>query len=383
VRTSRTHLAALAALFVSSFARASYAGLPEDPGSFTTQSQTFDVPVSGGVTLSTEVHWPATSGARPLVVLRHGYTSHKENMVGWAEHLATHGFVGVSFESRDPNAIDSTVEGEDMATVTAWLVQRTVDNTSPLFGRIDGARVAVGGHSAGGAAATVAAAKISPQVLVLLDTEDTAEALAAAPGLSVPTVATFTEASGCNENGDNRNTFKSVTGPRFGVFVPGATHCDGEDPLDFAGCGYYCGAPTPAHHAELSRYTTAFLEAYLLCDAAAYPYVGGALAQSDTAINILPESAKLTLPPPGCATSPGPDGGSTPDGGGGGGAGSAGSGGGDAGASGGSPESAPAGGDGGGGGCAVPSGDHGVTWLVVLATPALALLLRHRRRRPR
>jgi hypothetical protein len=377
-------------LLASLIARTSLAGLPEQPGTFTTESVTLDVPVGGGVTLSAEVHLPKTAGARPLVVVRHGYTSHKENMVGWAEHLATHGFVGVSFESRDPNAIDSTVEGADMAKVTQWLVDRGADNTSPLFGRVDGQRVAVGGHSAGGAAATVAAVQLAPKVLLLLDTEDTAPALAAAPALSTPTLALFTAANGCNENGNNQNTFKSVTGPRFGAFVTGATHCDGEDPIAVAGCGSYCGDPTDAHHATFKRYVTAFLEAYLLCDPAAYPYVGGALAISDAAITILPETAKLQMPPPACATSPVPDGGTSagdagatgpgganPDGGAGTGAGP-----GDASAGASAGASAAAANPGGEGGCtcSVPGGGDDAPWRAILAPVAAVLFFWCRRR---
>jgi MYXO-CTERM domain-containing protein len=381
-------------LLASLIARTSLAGLPEAPGSFATESVTLDVPVGGGVTLSADVYLPKTAGARPLVILRHGYTSHKENMVGWAEHLATHGFVGVSFESRDPNAIDSTVEGADMAAVTQWLVDRGADNGSPLFGRVDGQRVAVGGHSAGGAAATVAATQLAPKVLVLLDTQDTPPALAAAPGILAPTVALFTAANGCNENGNNKDTFKTVSGPRFGAFVSGATHCDGEDPIDVAGCGSYCGDPTDAHHATFKRYVTAFLEAYLLCEPAAYPYVGGAQAISDAAITILPETAKLQMPPPGCATSP--DGGTSPSSDGGtsaadagaagpGGAnpdGGAGAGPGDASAGASAGGSASPGPGDGGCACSVPGGEADAPWRAMLA-PAAAILFFWFRRRAR
>jgi MYXO-CTERM domain-containing protein len=388
-------LALPVALLASLIARTSLAGLPEDPGSFATESVTLDVPVGGGVTLSADVVMPKAAGARPIVVLRHGYTSHKENMVGWAAHLATHGFVGVSFESRDPNAIDSTVEGADLAKVTQWLVDRGADNASPLFGRIDGQRVAIGGHSAGGAAATVAATQLAPKVLVLLDTQDTPEALASAPAISAPTVALFTAANGCNEMGDNLNTFKSVSGPRFGAFVTGATHCDGEDPLDVAGCGFYCGAPTDAHHATFKRYVTAFLEAYLLCDPAAYPWVGGAQAISDGALAILPETAKLQMPPPACATGtvdggPGAGDAGATDAGTGAGDASAGASpspagtvdGGSGGSDGGTSGAGGSGGDAGSGGCAcsLPGGDGGAPWRAILAPAAVALYVWSRRR---
>ena len=377
----KTSRALAAALFVTCLARSASAA-PEDPGSFGTQTLTFDVPVSGGLTLSTEVHLSQAPGARPLVVLRHGYTSYKENMVGWAEHLATRGFVGVSFTSRDPNTIDSATDGADMAAVTTWLLQRAADNASPLFGRIDTTRVAVGGHSAGGAAATVAAKQIAPQALVLIDTMDSPEAIAAAKDVTAPTVATFAPANGCNENGDNQTTFKTVAGPRFGVFVSDSSHCDGEDPIDVQGCGSFCGAPTVAHHASFLRYTTAFLEAYLLCDASAYPYVNGATAKGDGAVTILAETAKIQLPTAACAGPSGTDGGT--------GSGDSGassssssssssSGGSSSGASPGEP--APASGSGGdGGGCAVPSERPSASWLLLFAfAPLAAALLRRRR----
>jgi MYXO-CTERM domain-containing protein len=379
----KASLGLLAGLFVWTIARPSLAGLPEEPGTFATESQTFDIPVAADVNLSTDVRMPKTTGARPLVILRHGYTSYKANMIGWADHLASHGFVGVSFESRDPNNNDSATDGADMAKLVEWLVQRATDNASPLFGRIDTARIAIGGHSAGGATAMVAASKVLPKVLVLLDTEDSAPALAVAKNLSAPTVALFAEASGCNEDGDNRKTFAAVTGPRFGVFVPGATHCDGEDPIDVDGCGSFCGAPTAANHAKFKRYATAFLQAYLLCDSAAYPYVNGAQATSDTGIKILPETANLQLPPPECSKSPGADGGPTTGDGGAGGPGGGGPGGGAGNPDASSGVSPTQSGDDGGCGCAVPGATESPTWLVLLGSVSALSWLRHRRRRAR
>ena len=53
-------------------------------------------------------------------------------------------------------------------------------------------------------------------------------------------------------------------------------------------------------NSRVKRYGTAMIEAYLNCDPAAYPYINGAAAQSDSGIKIYPESRGLSMPPAGC-----------------------------------------------------------------------------------
>ncbi len=278
---------------------------PEDPGPNPVTTQTMDIPVGGSVSLTTDVYLPGAIEHAPLVVLRHGYLRARGNLAGWGTHLASHGFVTAVFDSRDNTNDDPQTDGADMDSVTAWLLASSNDASSPLFHRMDAARLAMGGHSAGGAAAAVAASGLSGVgALVLLDSEDTGPSLAVAPSLTVPTIGIFGAPSTCNENGDNRKTYAAVTGPRLGIYVTGASHCDAEDPLDTL-CGIACGSTNDARHAAFKRYATAFLEAYLQCDATAYPYVGGAAAMADTAITILPATNGLALPPSGCGADAG------------------------------------------------------------------------------
>ena len=82
--------------------------------------------------------------------------------------------------------------------------------------------------------------------------------------------------------------------------VIGPDHCDIESRYSL-GCAITClGGWDEYHNKSYRRYRTAFLEAYLKCDSAAFPYTNGSIAQSDTRIELYTDSHDLEMPPVGC-----------------------------------------------------------------------------------
>lgn len=287
---------------------------PEDDGAFgVVVTNDVMVPVSGAQ-LATDVYVPDGGGARPLVVLRHGFGRSKTNFTNWGHHLASRGLIVLVPNARSLTP-DAAQDSDDMLAVLAWAVAQNGQAGSPLAGRVDGSRRAVAGHSAGGLAAVVAASKdaaLSAAVLL-----DPVEGMSGTPGATaaaathVPTVAIFAEPASCNDNGSGVAMFRALAGPHYGLRTSGATHCDPENPSDSL-CANFCGgAATPARQAEFSRYATAFLLAYLICDAPSLPYVDGPAAAADTMVVRLPETTALAPCPAGVDAGAGADSGVT------------------------------------------------------------------------
>ena len=286
------------------------AGNPEDPGAFSVTKWTTNVPVGGGVSLSTDLYLPGGAGPFPVFVVRHGYTRSKGDVAAFAEHVATHGFVVAANDSRNTLDDNPSTDGKDMLAVLAWVVAEGTRAGSSLQGKVDPTMRALGGHSSGGLAALVAGSKEPGlSALILLDHEGSSQGDTAAKLTTVPTLATFGEPSSCNESGGGVTAFRVLAGPRFGLKVIGASHCDAEMSMDFL-CGLACGATDAARTAEFRRYATAFLERYLQCSADALAWVNGPSAKADTAISIEPETTGLAGMPGSCGS---PDAGAMTD----------------------------------------------------------------------
>lgn len=95
-------------------------------------------------------------GARPLVVLSHGYSLNPEWYLDLAEHLASHGFVVLAPEHAESDwasdIVQSTLARPQDVSATLDLAE-----SAPLGGLIDTEAVAVLGHSYGGYTALAAA----------------------------------------------------------------------------------------------------------------------------------------------------------------------------------------------------------------------------------
>lgn len=258
----RAAFVALAVLLLPSGALADYADTGPEAYVVSPLSPT------GGATGGSLVV-PKGAGPFPLLVLSHGFSASADNQVGWGTHFASYGFVVAvpSFPSTfSPNH-----------SVNAGIVQQLValytnpGTSSPAQGKVDGARVGLEGHSAGGLATTLAAAQLSPQAVVLFDPVDANDlAKPVYATLCSPVLDLFAGPSSCNNQAGWKPFAATAKGPVLFADVVASNHCDGENaPRSL--CGPFCGGggADAGRQKVYARWATAMFLGYLKNDVAA------------------------------------------------------------------------------------------------------------------
>lgn len=272
---------------------------PEDPGSFAFKSASSSVTLEGAA-IAVDVYWPDAAGSFPVLAVGHGFQRSKASFVEWGQELAKRGYVAVAPNFPGGFAPDHAKNGKIVSGLLAWLVTRGKTAGDPLFGKVDGARRGVVGHSAGGLAALLAAATDpSIKLAVGLDPVDAnGLAVAAAPQISAPVLIVRAQPSACNSNGNATDVFAQLTVPRWSLRIKAATHCDPEAPSDFL-CGLLCGNADAERHKRFRRYAFAALDHVLGCQPGLEPWLGGAQSQADTLVE---DVSAVSWPPAGCAS---------------------------------------------------------------------------------
>ena len=297
----------IAFLFV--FASVPARAAPEDDGPYSCTRYTESIPARDGGTIEACVYKTDAPGARPLIVFRHGLFRTKSTLDSYGSHWATRGFNVILNDARTGMSPDFTgKDSNDMIDCADWAIRKNDEPGHYLYGGIQKDSVIIGGFSAGGYTALIATHKNHAQgdgnftcaVMVLYDPypADENHAAALARDLHVPSVMLHGDDGICNGHGKGKVIYKNTSGPTYASHVKGASHCDFEAQSSF-GCAVFClGTWDNVHNTAVKRYATAMIEAYANLDPAAYPYINGPIAQSDSAIAIYPESHGLTLPPP-------------------------------------------------------------------------------------
>lgn len=211
----------------------------------------------------------------PAVVLDHGFARSRGRHAGTAHFLAERGAVVlvanlVSLLGGESAQLANVANTRDHV---GWLKARSATAGDPLFGLVDPERIALAGHSAGGAVAFEAAAGGRPSVraLVLLDAVPWPRTIATARELAVPRFLSLrSEPSSCNAQGSVRKLLAGLSFESEDVRIAGATHCDAEDPTNGV-CRRFCGGTSEKARAAYQR-----LFALFLTDALDAPPVGDA-----------------------------------------------------------------------------------------------------------
>lgn len=226
----------------------------------TTTSVTVPNCGNGPATHDVDVYRPAGAGPFPLVALGHGFQNSKDNFAGLAQALGALGIVVVA--PQFPGFLSGC--GSDHAR-NGRVLLAAIDQQLAAGG-IDATKLALGGHSAGGLAAFLAASQRSVAAVMLFDPVDNSMLGAnAAAMVSEPTLFLFAEPSGCNTQSNATGWFASVTGPKARLKVVNAKHCDPQEPISSV-CTLGCGANdmgTTARQAVFKRYALAFFSRYL------------------------------------------------------------------------------------------------------------------------
>ena len=282
-------------------------------------------------TVAADVYVPSGRGRRPLVQISHAWpgTLKEFPLSGWAKRLASRGFVVIVSDRRGGSSLaaqpaldqpvdiidlSAQVNSEDILRVVRWAIAQSKVRGSPLQGKVDPRRIAIGGHSLGAYHATFAAVKSQTEgprlsALLLLDPSDERlghntmdSALAQTPLVKIPTIDLASEENQhpvmCNmDDGDDctlvaPQQYAALSAPtvKLGLKVVGSVHEDVEDPSTIG------TAASRAHLRTYERYGMAWLEYWLAHDCSAAPYLGGAAAlreQSAGKISLYPGATPI------------------------------------------------------------------------------------------
>jgi predicted dienelactone hydrolase len=256
-------------------------------------SSSFTATVTVGTSTFTElVYVPSSAGLHPVVSLSPGLQQPAAAYAPYAVRLASWGMIVLLRD--DPGSFVLTpVVTEDLSqVVTTWLPAQHADSSSPLYGKVDVARVGLAGHSRGGKASLRAAEEqlhgkvkawfgLDPVDSVVLGDNVLARTGLAAVGVPLGFLGASV-ATSCSPVLDNYTVlYAAAASPAVQVTAMGASHTDFEDPATCVAC-YLCAPPGTADPSVVLtfsvRYLTAFFARELLGDSnvgAAFEGAGG------------------------------------------------------------------------------------------------------------
>lgn len=246
-----------------------------------------------------------TTAPYAAIIFAHGFSMFGlsngagENQ-GNGQHLAGWGYVVAI-----PTLPDDTEERTDIVLdMMDFLEAQTADAHSFLYQKVDVNRLAVAGHSLGGATALSAAARDGRiQAVVALDPvyhagdfsgegEIVWDAAAEAPLINVPTGILGAPADACNAEADYSEIYPFIGAAHKAYYhLVGASHCVFTDPGS-SFCSLTCGGSTDATLTQLSqKYMTAWFNYYLQQKTEFYTYLYGEQLKTDINAGVVEHGA--------------------------------------------------------------------------------------------
>jgi len=281
-------------------ARPQAAADPQLPGPCTTNHQ--QVTVNGR---ETHIYYPTSctgwvSAPYPGIAFAHGFSMFglsdgAADNAGNGEHLASWGYVVAI-----PKLTDDVEERiTDIQAVLTYLETETDSPGSFLYQKVDTNRLALAGHSFGGATVlAVSAQDTRVKAMVALDpvyhqggpgdNPEIWDPDVEGPKITAPTCILGAPASNCNSEADYAEIYPFVGSTHKATFViVGASHCDFSDPGNSL-CSFVCDGDTdPARTQLIQKYMTAWFNYYLHYDTDYYDYLYGTEADSDIANGLI------------------------------------------------------------------------------------------------
>jgi dienelactone hydrolase len=257
--------------------------------------------------LQTDIYYPnasqcgtAIAAPYPAIAFAHGFSmfglsdGRAEN-AGNGQHLASWGYVAAIPSLPD----DAEQRVTDLRAVLSYLANLANKPGPFLYRKLDRDRLAVAGHSLGGATALAAAARDGRvKAVVALDPvyhegsfgqegDEIWHPDAEGPDIKAPTGILGAPASSCNANADYADIYPLVGATHKASFhIVRASHCDFTDPGNMF-CGFTCGASSPARTELSQRYMTAWFNYYLHYKTDYYTYLYGAEAGEDISAGLI------------------------------------------------------------------------------------------------
>ena len=187
-----------------------------------------------------DVYRPDAESPLGVAIVAHGFTRSRVQHRDLGRELASAGVIAVIPDL--PSVMDLRTNGDAIAELARKLEAGALG--LPPVAR---SRLVLIGTSAGGLATVLAAAKL-PGVAgwIGLDPVDrTGSGSDAASQLIAPAVVMLADASACNLFGSGRSIARAAPHLVRTTVVPGASHCDFEDPTNNF-CRVICGVSPPA-----------------------------------------------------------------------------------------------------------------------------------------
>lgn len=228
----------------------------------------------------------------PAVVLTHGYGRGNENHEVNARHLAERGIVVLTPSNAallSLSAVSNTLDH------VAWLRRRAQTPGDALQGLVDPGRIALAGHSAGGAVSFESAVQgqkrgIGVAALLLLDAVPWSRTYFSASGLqALPFASLRAEPGACNSFAEVLKLQRGLAFATSDVRVVAATHCDQENPTDFR-CLALCGGASSQRQSIYQRLMYLFLR-----DTFGIPEAGDETLSYAEALSVLQASGEIRV----------------------------------------------------------------------------------------
>ncbi len=195
-----------------------------------------------------DLYLPEGRAAAPAVILTHGFGRSRKQHADTARFLAEKGMVvlvpnmGSLLGGKGAQAanVENTVDH------IVWLRERSAREGDLLKGRLDPGRIALAGHSAGGAVSFDAALSAQDRGVpvagvVLMDAAPWPETVdRARQAKQFPIASLRSEPSMCNGSGSVSKLLDNLSFSADDIKIRGATHCDPEGPTNLL-CRVPCG----------------------------------------------------------------------------------------------------------------------------------------------
>ncbi|MET8946470.1 alpha/beta hydrolase [Streptomyces sp. NPDC004542] len=224
---------------------------------------------------------PVAAGTHPGLAFGHGFFQAITQYESLLKHYASWGFITVAPKSQGGLFPSHSAFADDLNAALTWLTTQNGTTGSRFAGAVDTSRLAVSGHSMGGGAALLAAARnpAVKSVSTLAAAETDPSAVSASGALSIPAQYVGGSADSiAGVAGNQQKMYDAKPSPAQLRVITGGFHCGFEDS---SGLGCDSGTITRAAQLKLTYgVTTAWLLYTLGADTSLYDQVWGSAAQN-------------------------------------------------------------------------------------------------------
>ncbi|MBA2890746.1 alpha/beta hydrolase family protein [Nonomuraea soli] len=257
-----------------------------------------DVSVSAsGRSFNARVYYPATTagsnravadGQFPVVAFGHGFFQSISKYASLGSHWASWGTITIMPTSQGGLFPSHSAFADDLNAALTWMVAQNTSAGSRFNAHVRTDRLGLSGHSMGGGAGVLAAAR-NPAVravtnLAAAETNPSAKAAAATTAVPMQLLAGSQDGV-AGPSGHQIPIYQAKLAPKQLRTIVGGFHCGF---TDSGGLGCDSGSISRAvQQAITERVTTAWLLYYLHDDASHLDAVWGGAAQNDPAVQFL------------------------------------------------------------------------------------------------